>query len=88
MHEDRDFLDEQTAICEGSFLSCELICGQQRFLHNAGKRTDFEVNRVDMNPAAALRFFLSEFENAQSDGQFMHALAPSERKRPTPLALS
>ena len=58
---------------------------EKRVFDDAGKRSEPNMDRFDVHACTPLGFFLRDFQNAKSDGEFMHGLPQNVRRRQAPL---
>jgi hypothetical protein len=61
-------------ILQGCVLACNFVGEQKRILDHAGKRSQPEVYRANLD-AATLRFFHNSVHYAHRNREFAHALA-------------
>ena len=60
-HHDGDLFDHQARTFEFRLFGGQLPGGKKRFLRDAGKRSQPQMNRVDVHTSTPLRFFLGDF---------------------------
>jgi hypothetical protein len=69
-----DLLNHQFRTLEQSPLAHKLIGEGKRFLYNAGKRTQLEVNGDYTSPSLPLKLLLGAFDDAQCNRKLMHTI--------------